>query len=160
MSLMRRYCEFGLHIVQGIPHLERAAEVIRCHHARMDGHGHPAGLCGKQIPLVARIFAVADTWDAMTSDRPYRRGCSFPKAAAEVRLCAGSQFDPVVVSALDDILDELEEWRRNATFLRNNWMHSTADSALNSDAPTSAGGTQRPAATVAVAADRTLTPVA
>ena len=64
MATMRRHCEYGLAIVKKIPHLEAAADVIRCHHERYDGGGYPSGLAGEEIPLMARIFSVADTLDA------------------------------------------------------------------------------------------------
>jgi HD-GYP domain-containing protein (c-di-GMP phosphodiesterase class II) len=73
--------------------------VVRLHHERYDGSGYPDRLAGEQIPLVARVFAVADTFDAMTSDRPYRRALSIDEAREEIRRCAGQQFDPVVVEA-------------------------------------------------------------
>lgn len=111
MRVMRTHCELGVNIVSGIPHLQGALEVIRHHHERFDGQGYPLGLGGEEIPLVARIFAVVDTLDAMTSDRPYRRACSFPDAVAEIRSCAGSQFDPQVVAALTAVHDEFRRWR-------------------------------------------------
>jgi putative nucleotidyltransferase with HDIG domain len=113
MREMQRHCELGLKIVRGIPYLERSAEVIGCHHERADGQGYPYGLAGEQIPLVARIFAVADTLDAITSDRPYRRAGSFPDALREIERAAGTQFDPAVVDALRGIVSELERWRRD-----------------------------------------------
>ncbi|MBI3910485.1 MAG: HD domain-containing protein [Armatimonadetes bacterium] len=109
--IMQRHCEFGLEIVGGIPYLERAADVIRCHHEHFDGSGYPNGLAGEAIPLIARIFAVADALDAITSDRPYCRARSFAEALIEIRRCAGTQFDPRVVSALVVIIDDLRQWR-------------------------------------------------
>jgi putative nucleotidyltransferase with HDIG domain len=113
MREMQRHCEFGLKIVSGIPYLERSAEVIGCHHERTDGQGYPYGLAGDQIPLAARIFAVADTLDAITSNRPYRRASSFADALDEIERVAGTQFDPAVVAALHGLVDELERWRRD-----------------------------------------------
>jgi putative nucleotidyltransferase with HDIG domain len=112
MQEIQRHCDFGLEIVRGIPYLERAAAVIACHHERYDGRGYPHGVAAAAIPLPARIFAVADTLDAMTSDRPYRRGGSFPEALAEIERQSGSQFDPHVVAALAGLIDELQQWRR------------------------------------------------
>jgi HD-GYP domain-containing protein (c-di-GMP phosphodiesterase class II) len=77
----------------------RACEYIRHHHERWDGDGYPDGLAGEQIPLGARIIAVADAFDAMTSDRPYRAALSRTAALEEVKRCAGAQFDPQVVEA-------------------------------------------------------------
>jgi putative nucleotidyltransferase with HDIG domain len=102
-AVMRRHCEFGLEIVRDIPHLSRAADLIRYHHERFDGGGYPHGLWGGEIPLAARIFSVADTLDAMTSDRPYRKGRTFGEALEEIRRCSGTQFDPQVVRALMDL---------------------------------------------------------
>jgi HD-GYP domain-containing protein (c-di-GMP phosphodiesterase class II) len=69
------------------------------HHEKFDGTGYPAGKGGTEIELFARIVAVADTWDAMTTDRPYRAALSAEVAATELRRCAGTQFDPAVVEA-------------------------------------------------------------
>jgi len=76
--------------------------VIVHHHERWDGMGYPLGLAGDAIPLAARIFAVADALDALTSDRPYRRAVSEDEALLEIRRHAGTQFDPAVVRALLD----------------------------------------------------------
>jgi HD-GYP domain-containing protein (c-di-GMP phosphodiesterase class II) len=75
--------------------------VVRSHHERFDGSGVPDGLIGEAIPLEARIAAVADSFDAMTSDRPYRRGLTLEAAHAELLRCAGTQYDPTVVAAFD-----------------------------------------------------------
>jgi ribonuclease P protein subunit RPR2 len=71
---------------------------VRHHHERWDGAGYPDGLAGERIPLPARIFAIADALDAMTSDRPYRRGGSWEAALLEIERGAGTQFDPAVVA--------------------------------------------------------------
>ena len=104
---MQRHCEYGLRIVGGIPHLQQARTVIGYHHERYDGSGYPHGLKGAAIPVEARIFAVADTLDAITSDRPYRRARSFQEALEEIRRCSGSQFDPQVVETLSELIGEL-----------------------------------------------------
>jgi HD-GYP domain-containing protein (c-di-GMP phosphodiesterase class II) len=83
--------------------------VIRCHHERWDGKGYPAGLAGEAIPLGARSFAVADAFDAMTSDRPYRRALPFARACQEIVEGAGSQFDPPVVAAFAAIAGDLPD---------------------------------------------------
>jgi HD-GYP domain-containing protein (c-di-GMP phosphodiesterase class II) len=79
--------------------------VVRHHHERWDGRGYPDKLSGDAIPLAARVFAVADALDALTTDRPYRRGTHFARARQEIRSNAGSQFDPTVVAAFDTIPD-------------------------------------------------------
>lgn len=67
------------------------------HHEKWDGSGYPAGLAGKKIPLEARIIAIADTFDAMTTDRPYRKALQIDDALAEIKKCSGTQFDPSLV---------------------------------------------------------------
>ncbi|MFI6443135.1 HD-GYP domain-containing protein [Kitasatospora sp. NPDC050543] len=91
---------YGHELVRGIAFLGEAHAGILHHHERMDGRGYPAGLAGAQIPEFARIIAVADAFDSMTSTRSYRRGRPVAEAVAELERCAGSQFDPVMVRAL------------------------------------------------------------
>jgi HD-GYP domain-containing protein (c-di-GMP phosphodiesterase class II) len=79
--------------------METAAEIVLSHEERYDGSGYPRGLRGEAIPLWARLFAVIDTLDAMTSDRPYRTGLSFDDALAEIVRMTGTQFDPRAVEA-------------------------------------------------------------
>ena len=97
-KLMQQHVQIGFDLVKGIPFLADAAEIILSHHERYDGGGYPRGLKGEEILLSARIFAVADTLDAITSDRPYRRAASFEVARETIRHLSGSQFDPRVVS--------------------------------------------------------------
>lgn len=97
--VMETHAEMGYHIVSRLPGMEEAAAVVRCHEERFDGRGYPRGLRGDDIPLGARLFAVIDTLDAITSDRPYRRAQSFGKAAGEIAAGAGTQFDPLAVEA-------------------------------------------------------------
>lgn len=94
---MRRHPEIGARILSGIPFLGPAAEIVLSHQERWDGKGYPRGLAREEIPIGARIFAVADALDAITSDRPYRRGRSFTHAREEIARFAGTQFDPDVV---------------------------------------------------------------
>ena len=94
---MRSHVELGYSIVSQLPGLEVAAELVRSHEERFDGLGYPRGLRGEEIPIGARLFAVIDTLDAMTSDRSYRQGLSFDRAKEEIRSMAGSQFDPLAV---------------------------------------------------------------
>jgi HD-GYP domain-containing protein (c-di-GMP phosphodiesterase class II) len=84
-------------MVHKIPFLSDASEIVYSHHENFDGSGYPRGLRGEEIPLGARIFAIADTLDAITSDRPYRKGLSFAQAREEIAHCSGSQFDPQIV---------------------------------------------------------------
>src|SRR6266542_2880006 len=98
-AVMKRHPEFGARIISGIPFLEEVARIVRHHHERWDGMGYPDGLKGDRIPLGARIFAVGDSFDAMTRDRPYRRALLIDASRQEIRRCANSQFDPAVVTA-------------------------------------------------------------
>ncbi|HEX5483174.1 MAG TPA: HD domain-containing phosphohydrolase [Terriglobia bacterium] len=98
-ALMRTHVEIGDRLVSRIAFLEPAMEIVRYHHERFDGAGYPNGLRGESIPLGARIFAVADALDAMTSDRPYRNALPWATAEAEIQKQSGSQFDPEVVDA-------------------------------------------------------------
>ena len=106
-ELMREHCARGYHILRKIPFLAGAAEIVFCHQEHYDGSGYPSGLRGKEIPMGARIFAVADTLDAITSDRPYRKARSFDAAREEILRCSGSQFDPAVVEIFLKIPNEL-----------------------------------------------------
>jgi putative nucleotidyltransferase with HDIG domain len=111
--IMREHCFKGYQIVKKIPFLEDACDIIYSHQEHYDGSGYPRQLKGKDIPLGARIFSVADTLDAIISDRPYRAARSFSVARAEITRCAGSQFDPEVVTAFQEMPDEIfEELRR------------------------------------------------
>jgi len=103
MTTMREHCERGYEIVRKIPFLCEAAEIVYAHQERFDGGGYPRGLCGEEIPLGARIFAIADTLDAMTSDRPYRKGAPMAVAIEEIVRCAGGQFDPQIVEVFRGI---------------------------------------------------------
>jgi cyclic di-GMP phosphodiesterase len=98
--LMRRHPLIGSELLAEVPLLDgEGLQVVRSHHERWDGRGYPDGLAGEQIPVGARIFAVADALDAMTTDRPYRQRLSWDEAVEEIVSAAGSQFDPKVVSA-------------------------------------------------------------
>jgi HD-GYP domain-containing protein (c-di-GMP phosphodiesterase class II) len=89
----------GERIIDGAPALRRVGQLVRSSHERMDGAGYPDRLTGEEIPLGARIVAVADAFAAMTAPRPYRPARSADDAIAELRACAGTQFDPAVVEA-------------------------------------------------------------
>jgi HD-GYP domain-containing protein (c-di-GMP phosphodiesterase class II) len=105
-SVMRAHPMIGAQIVEPIRFLRGAVEIVRSHHERWDGAGYPAGLRGEEIPLAARVFAIADSFDAMTSDRPYRRALPFEIAYEEIVDGAGSQFDPQAVEAFTDLVAE------------------------------------------------------
>lgn len=113
--VMKRHPAYGARILAGIPYLSGAAEIVRHHHEHFDGSGYPDGLAGEDIPLGARIFALADALDAMTSDRPYRRAMSLEDAVSEIERCSGKQFDPVMVNAFLRIpIDRLAAVRSDA----------------------------------------------
>jgi diguanylate cyclase (GGDEF)-like protein len=97
-ELVRRHPVVGQRILAAAPALLPIAEIVRATHERFDGEGYPDGLAGEDIPLTARIVAVSDAFSAMTSIRPYRPALSVQEALAELRRCAGTQFDPVVVA--------------------------------------------------------------
>jgi two-component system cell cycle response regulator len=98
-AFIRRHTVIGERIVRAAPSLAHTAELVRSHHERHDGTGYPDALAGDDIPMGARIIAVSDAFDAMTTDRPYRAGMPSADALDELRRCAGTQFDPAVVAA-------------------------------------------------------------
>jgi response regulator RpfG family c-di-GMP phosphodiesterase len=113
---MRRHPSHGQQILDGIEFLKGARLIVAQHHEKFDGTGYPLGLRGEEIDLNARIFAVADAFDAMTSDRVYRKGKSYEAAAMELEEWAGRQFDPDVVEAFHRIpREEWDELRREST---------------------------------------------
>ena len=105
-KIMRTHCEIGYNMLIRIPFLRDAAEIVLAHQEFYDGSGYPRGLRGDQIPLGARIFTIADSLDAMISDRPYRRALPMPHAREEIRRCSGSQFDPEVVKVFVSIPEQ------------------------------------------------------
>ena len=96
-EVMRRHPEYGNEFLQKIGFLSAAANIVYTHHEKFDGSGYPQGLRGKQIPIGARCFAIVDAVDALIYDRPYHRATTFEEAAAEIRRCSGSHFDPDLV---------------------------------------------------------------
>ena len=105
-QIMRKHCEIGYNMLTRIPFLRAAAEIVLAHQEFFDGTGYPRGLKGEQIPLGARIFTIADSLDAMISDRPYRRALPMSHAREEIRRCSGTQFDPQVVEVFLTIPEE------------------------------------------------------
>jgi putative nucleotidyltransferase with HDIG domain len=103
---MREHCQIGYDMLTRIPFLRDAAEIVLAHQEFYDGSGYPRGLKGDQIPLGARIFTIADSLDAMISDRPYRRALPMSHAREEIKRCSGSQFDPKVVEVFMSIPEQ------------------------------------------------------
>ncbi|HEY2637535.1 MAG TPA: HD-GYP domain-containing protein [Solirubrobacteraceae bacterium] len=113
--LMRRHPVIGEEILRHVPWLGEGRDVVRSHHERWDGGGYPDGHAGEDIPLPARLFAVADTLDALTTDRPYRPATPLDEARERIAAGTGTQFDPAAVDALEDVPDDELEAIRFAT---------------------------------------------
>jgi len=103
-KIMQQHPVIGVNIVQSIKELKDCLPGIKHHHERYDGKGYPDGLKGKQIPLIASIISVADAFDAITTDRPYRKRFTKEEAVAELARCSGAQFDPLIVKAAQAVL--------------------------------------------------------
>lgn len=108
-EVMREHPVIGERILAGVPGLEHVARAVRHEHERWDGDGYPDGLAGSDIPLASRIVLACDAWHALRSDRPYRSALPREPALAELRRCAGTQFDPTVIEALVDVLEHPAE---------------------------------------------------
>ncbi len=114
--VMRTHPQMGYDILKAIPFLGSPADIVLAHQERFDGTGYPGGLAGEAVPLGARIFAIADTYDSITSDRPYRKKQAPEAAREEIQRCSGTQFDPRCVGAfLTVTIPELEELARPTT---------------------------------------------
>jgi putative nucleotidyltransferase with HDIG domain len=108
---MRKHPKIGHDMLKDISFLSGAAQIVMAHHERYDGKGYPHGLAADEIPLGARIFVLADTFDAMTSDRPYRRALSAEVSRQEIIKCSGTQFDPHCVQAFLLAFDKIAQIR-------------------------------------------------
>jgi putative nucleotidyltransferase with HDIG domain len=130
VAVMREHCYHGYQILKRIPFLKEAAEIVYAHQEHFDGSGYPRQLRGEQIPLGARIFSVADTLDAITSDRPYRAAQTWAAAREEIKVWSGKQFDPDVVAAYLDMPEDI--WpglRKDCDSQNNRFAYSTAKSS-------------------------------
>jgi putative nucleotidyltransferase with HDIG domain len=133
-EVMREHSTRGYHMLRKIPFLSGAAEIVFSHQEHYDGSGYPSGLRGNEIPIGARIFAVADALDAITSDRPYRKAGSFDAARDELLRCSGTQFDPAVVEAALRISNELWNELRSEITTQNK-RYSTFEFVQTSTPP-------------------------
>lgn len=105
-SIIKRHPEIGYRIISTSPEYQEIAYDILSHHERYDGKGYPQGLKGDEIPLRARIVAIADAYDAMTSNRPYRKALTKDEAIHEIMKASGTQFDPALVEIFLDVLHD------------------------------------------------------
>jgi HD-GYP domain-containing protein (c-di-GMP phosphodiesterase class II) len=121
-EIVKGHSALGGMVIAALPNVEEVRAAVEAHHERYDGGGYPHSLAGGGIPLLARILAVADAYSAMTTDRPYRQGLSSAAALAELRSCAGSQFDPKLVELFIDQIGRSSE-------------HGEAESALSGQPP-------------------------
>jgi len=117
-NLIKEHVQKGVKILDEIKQLDSVVNIIKFHHERYDGLGYPYKLKGEDIPLGAMIIAVADAFDGMTSDRPYRPGMEFQKAVEIIKSNSGKQFDPKVVDAfvqiVDNAINDLAELKKEA----------------------------------------------
>ena len=104
LAQVRRHPATGAQMLAPIEEVHAAVPCVLYHHERWDGGGYPSGRAGREIPVEARLLAIVDAFDAMTSDRPYRTAVSAELALAEVERCAGTQFDPTLVAAFVEVL--------------------------------------------------------
>lgn len=107
-TVIQGHAEVGYRVLSSVKDLANIAEYVLAHHERWDGKGYPRGLKQEEIPIQSRIIAVVDAFDAMISDRPYRKSLSISTAKSELAINAGSQFDPTVVAAFNSVLQEQE----------------------------------------------------
>jgi putative nucleotidyltransferase with HDIG domain len=108
LDQIREHPKFGARILLRMSTLREAIPYVLYHHERWDGKGYPSGKAGEEIPVEARVLAVADAFDAMTSDRPYRRALSRAEALAEVERCSGTQFDPEIARVFLEVFADAE----------------------------------------------------
>jgi putative nucleotidyltransferase with HDIG domain len=105
---IKKHTECGYQIMKSVDAYSKLADYILSHHERWDGMGYPRGLVGESIPLIARIINIADAYEAMTADRPYRNGMSHNDAIIEMERCAGTQFDPYIVDTFKNHFIKVE----------------------------------------------------
>jgi len=138
---LQQHCRMGADLLTAVPQLQRLSTVVLHHHEHFDGGGYPEGLAGSEIPIESRIISVADAYDAMTSDRPYRTALSHAEAIRRIREAALAQFDPAVVQVFLDLFES--EQHRDLLLAASfqdvaNWTPSSKISALQSEQTVSA----------------------
>jgi HD-GYP domain-containing protein (c-di-GMP phosphodiesterase class II) len=140
MAVMQTHARIGYELMSRVAFLSSASQIVLTHQERYDGTGYPQGLRGTQIPMGARVFAIADTMDAMMSDRPYRPGRPYSAARAEIIRESGKQFDPQVVAAFLSIPEKVwENIRSEAVRTRPEGQDAQAqDSILQANVPATA----------------------
>ncbi|NIA15218.1 MAG: HD domain-containing protein [Nitrospiraceae bacterium] len=126
--IMRKHPEIGSRILESVPYTDEAALVVCAHHEKYDGTGYPRGLKGDEIPVGARIFAIVDAFDALTSDRPYQSAVTIAEAVETIRNDAGSHFDPNVVAVFVSVPEE--KWRQIADSIETNDFDPTCEARL------------------------------
>lgn len=133
-EVIKTHPELGEKLVHGIEKLKLISNWLKSHHERFDGKGYPDGLLGEEIPISSRIIAIADTYDAMTSNRAYRNALSHEEAIAEIIKCSGSQFDPKLAALFVNIKDEIEELKKNPEEYYSEYSY--LDRLMNETKPT------------------------
>lgn len=146
-ATMRKHPEMGRQILAALPDLEGAQEIVCFHHERFDGSGYPQRLKGKQIPLGARIFAVVDVLDALTSSRPYRKPSTFQEAWDHIKDGAGREFDPDIVAVFQGV--SLDEWQSIAESVESSedtgkWTNPAGDGERDRTAHALSDHSRRP----------------
>jgi HD-GYP domain-containing protein (c-di-GMP phosphodiesterase class II) len=137
-EIMKEHTVKGVAILQPIPEVACILPIVRSHHERWDGKGYPDGLAGDRIPFLARLLAVGDTFDAMTTDRPYRRGLTLGEALAEIERGAGTQFDPECALAFVLLGPRLEEIMQQRSLI-DTWNHRKVAASIPSGASAGRG---------------------
>ena len=110
MAIIRQHPIYAYELLARIPFLQPALAIPYCHHEKWDGSGYPRGLQGEEIPLAARIFAIVDVWDALSSNRPYRKAWPTEQIYAHIESLSGTHFDPRVVAAFLKMMGRGPQW--------------------------------------------------